>query len=297
LQANAEELKYLQELPLTEKIRISSLRIQEWYEYWQGKVSISFSGGRDSTVLKHLVHKLYPEVPIVFIDTGLEFPEIKQFVKQQDNVIILKPKMTYRQVLDKYGYPVISKETANKIYEIRTTKSIKLLNKRLNGNNTPWKSGKLPEKWKYLIDAPFKISSKCCDIMKKQPAAKYSKTSGHKWILGVKAKDSRYRFQSYIRYGCNAFDLKEPSSRPIIFWTKKDILEYIKTYDVAYCKIYDMGYDRTGCIFCGFGANRETAGNHRFVRLRQTHPKLYKYCMDESGLGLRKVMMYCKVPI
>lgn len=64
---------------------------------------ISFSGGKDSTVLLHLVRKLYPEIEAVFVDTGLEYPEIKQFVKSIDNVTILRPKMMFNEVINKYG--------------------------------------------------------------------------------------------------------------------------------------------------------------------------------------------------
>jgi len=109
-----QELKQFQAMPLEVKVMMSKVRIRDWVDYY-GKdgVYVSFSGGKDSTVLLHLVRELYPDVPAVFVDTGLEYPEIRNFVKTFDNVTWLKPKMNFRQVIDKFGYPMISKEVSN----------------------------------------------------------------------------------------------------------------------------------------------------------------------------------------
>ena len=79
-------LKQRQSLPLHLKIELSKNRIKQFYEHFDGKVYVSFSGGKDSTVLLHLVRSLYPEVPAVFVDTGLEYPEVRQFVKQTESL-------------------------------------------------------------------------------------------------------------------------------------------------------------------------------------------------------------------
>jgi 3'-phosphoadenosine 5'-phosphosulfate sulfotransferase (PAPS reductase)/FAD synthetase len=113
------ELRQRQSLPLEAKIIHSQNVIRQWYEYWGGDVSVSFSGGKDSTVMLHLVRQIYPEVPAVFIDTGLEFPEIREFVKTIDNVILLKPKMRFDEVIDKYGYPIVSKRVSGYIHEVK----------------------------------------------------------------------------------------------------------------------------------------------------------------------------------
>lgn len=124
-----DQLKQLQALPLNIKIRKTEQRIREWYEHWEGNVYVAFSGGKDSTVLLDMVRNIYGDVPAVFVDTGLEFPEVKRFVKTWDNVEILKPKYSFKDILTKYGYPIGSKEVAGAIEGARkyiyNTKSTK----------------------------------------------------------------------------------------------------------------------------------------------------------------------------
>lgn len=110
------DLIQMQSLPLDIKIQMSCRRIQEWYEYWQDDVFVSFSGEKDSTVLVDLVRNKcgLKDVPIVFVDTGLEYPEVKEFARERADVV-LRPEMSFVQVIKKYGYPVISKEVASKV--------------------------------------------------------------------------------------------------------------------------------------------------------------------------------------
>lgn len=111
-------LHQLQALPLDAKILMTQQRIREWYNYWHGDVYCSFSGGKDSTVLAHLVHDLYPKVPLVFANTGLEYPEIQAFARKMGAEFV-RPKMSFSEVISKYGYPIISKETAEAIHAAR----------------------------------------------------------------------------------------------------------------------------------------------------------------------------------
>ena len=115
-----QDLQMLQALPLNLKISMTKARIRQWVnEFGEDGVYVSFSGGKDSTVLLHLVREMYPRVPAVFCDTGLEYPEIREFVKTFDNVVWLRPKMNFRQVIEKYGYPFISKEVSECVYGAR----------------------------------------------------------------------------------------------------------------------------------------------------------------------------------
>ena len=111
-------LRQYQCLPLRAKVSMSQNRIREWYNHFDGSVYVSFSGGKDSTVLAHLVHELYPDVPLVFANTGLEYPEIQAFAKKMGAEFI-RPKMSFSEVISIYGYPLISKENAEAIYYAR----------------------------------------------------------------------------------------------------------------------------------------------------------------------------------
>lgn len=283
-------IRQRQGMSLDLKVKTSLLRIVAWYEYFNGDVYVAFSGGKDSTVMLNLVRSIYPKVPAVFCDTGLEFPEIKQFIRETPNVITLRPKLSFREVLDKYGYPLVSKEQAQYIEEIRNSKSDKLIKLRLEGNN----KGQyiLKYKWRYLLEAPFKISAQCCLVMKKRPSHFFERETGLKPFIGLLADDSRLRDMSYRAHGCNVFNLRRPTSRPIMFWLEEDIWNYLKLNNVPYSPIYDMGYDRTGCIFCLFGLHMEESTS-RFDRMKKTHPKLYTYCMNK--LGLKEVLEWYPV--
>lgn len=232
-----EELKMLQSLPLEVKIRKTQQRIREWVEhYGEDSVYVSFSGGKDSTVLLDIVRKMYPGIEAVFVNTGLEYPEIVDFVKQYENVTILRPKKNFRQVLMEYGYPVISKEVSNVLNEARhlnagRTKIIRM--QRLDGTLLD-KDGNLSRynipQYKFLLNAPFRISDLCCNIMKKNPIKNYEHKKEKHGIIGQLAEESEKRTQGWIKTGCNAFISKRPQSNPLAFWTNNDILTYIHTY-------------------------------------------------------------------
>lgn len=180
------ELAQMQSLPLNIKIQMTKRRIREWYEFWEGQVYVSFSGGKDSTVLLHMVRELYPDVEAVFVNTGLEYPEIQKFVKTFNNVTILRPEMRFDEVIKKYGYPVISKDVSNTIAGARNSikkgeKSYRLL--RIKGELKNYGSGKNLyncEKYEPLLNVDFLISDMCCGVMKKKPTKTFSKETGKK---------------------------------------------------------------------------------------------------------------------
>lgn len=304
------DLLQRQALPLRAKVLMSQNRIREWYNHWHGDVYVSFSGGKDSTVLAHLVHDMYPDVPLVFSNTGLEYPEIQAFARKMGAEFV-RPKMMFSEVISTYGYPIISKEVACSICESRAkneTKTAWNRRKEFLGRRENPKTGELcpfqKTKWLPLAqDAQFKISDKCCGVMKKGPIHRYEIKSKRKPYIGTLTDESRLRELKWIEHGCNSFDGKKPSSQPMSFWKEQDVLKYIKENEIEIASVYGeivsvdkdgFGYDtlpgcefnlkcskcqRTGCIFCGFGAHLDNDKTTRFQRLATTHPKQYEYCM------------------
>ena len=311
----AWELKQMQSLPLRAKLLMTQQRIRAWYEHWDGMVYVSFSGGKDSTVLKHIVDQMYDDVPALFVNTGLEYPEIQKFAMSQPNVVTVRPEMRFDEVIKNYGYPAISKAASNTVYyakkniaEGKDTLRVRQMRNQEEdeqGRKSHFNKGQ----WAFLLDAPFNIHSECCNVMKKKPAKQYGKETGRKPFIGTLAEESVARKTTWMEHGCNAFEKKNPSSQPLSFWTEQDVLQYIKKYDVPYCSVYGdivpvddgeqvegqlstfdllneyegtllktTGCDRTGCIFCMFGCHLEKEPN-RFQRLKETHPRQYEYCI------------------
>ena len=184
-------------------------------------------------------------------------------------------------------------------------------------------------KYKFFLDAPFNISSMCCNVMKKQPIHKYGKDTDRKPMTAQMASESKLRTQKWLANGCNGFDMKSPISNPMSFWTEQDVLLYIYENKLPIASVYgdvvidyeamgqvegqmDMsqlasefgvfdvgrpilkttGVNRTGCMFCGYGCHLEKSPN-RFERMKETHPKQYNYIMkpvSDGGLGYKEII-------
>lgn len=223
----------------------------------------------------------------------------------------IKPQMNFRRVIEKYGYPLISKEVSRYISIARSCPDGKVAQKFIpnNPHDLKYGMGYSMVKWTDLKNSDIPISHMCCDKIKKEPAKKFEKETGLHPITAMMACESRLRRNSWLKNGCNAFDTERPISNPMSFWMEQDVLQYLLEYDIPYASVYGdivagkkgklktTGCDRTGCVFCGFGCQSEKEPN-RFQRLKQTHPKLWEYCMKdwgEGGLGMKNILEYIGV--
>lgn len=312
-----QDLLYKQAQSLQTKIQVTQAKVMEWYMRWKiygSGVYLSFSGGKDSTVLADLTARICKmcnhNLTLVFVDTGLEYPEIRQFVpffaqwlrdtyEIPVELVTLRPEMTFDKVVSTYGYPVIGKELASTIHSARLGQPTALLKMQgLDKYGNPSEFRERYKKYQYLISAPFLISHYCCNVMKKNPAKKYEKETGKKPIIATMAEESQLREKQWLQNGCNAFDVDRPVSTPLSPCVSQDVLQYLNLFQVPYCTVYGdivpidpqislfaqnvplmtTGCDRTGCMFCMFGITCDKNPN-RFQRMKQTHPKQYSYCI------------------
>lgn len=318
LKLNAWQFGQRKYLDWPTKLRLSRTRIREWYENWDGQVYVSYSGGLDSTVMLHMVRETVGEkVPAVFSNTGLEFPEITAFARKAPGAYEeVEPRdrqgrrISFRDVILEEGYPVVTKENAAKIRKLRNGNlSERYRNYLLNGDERG-KFGMLPKKWRYLLEAPFEISERCCDVMKKNPFRRYVKRTGRFPYIGVTQDESFKREHQYAKTGCNVYDGHTVKSQPLGFWTKQDVLRYVVEHDLELCSVYGdirkredgsyylTGEQRTGCMFCAFGVHLEAEPN-RFQRMAAAHPRQHQFCMKsvfQGGIGMAQVLDYMGIP-
>lgn len=297
------DLRQMQSLPLSAKIKMTERRIQEWYDAFDGQVYVSFSGGKDSTVLLDIARRLYPDIEAVFVDTGLEYPSVRRFALSKDKVTVLKPKMLFRDIVIKYGYPIIGKEVCKKAREAKRGSEIA---KRHFDGSMKNKSYFDFSRYNFLLFAPFNVSEKCCDEMKKKPLKDMKNP-----MTAMLAEESLLRQKNWRKFGCNAFDMERPKSSPMSFWTENDVLTYIhengleiaEAYgkvipkndgidgqtniydylgDYTGCQFCTTGCKRTGCIFCLFGITQDLG---RIQNLQKQEPALADYVLRGGEFG------------
>lgn len=268
-----DELKQRQSWTLEQKIDHSLGAIESFYNATNGNVFVSFSGGKDSCVLLHLCRILYPNIKAVFCNTKNEYPEIVSFVRELkesgENIDIIYPTITPKEVMERVGFPLISKQVSHKIASLKQGK----------GNIKD-----VPAKFRFLIDEPFSVSDQCCRLLKKDPLFEYQLKNGLFPIVGVMAEESSIRAIAYMSHGqCNFTSYGDRvQSWPLAIWKASDIWNYIKKYKVPISKIYKKGAKRTGCAFCGFGCHMDD----RLEYLLVNHPKMYETFLQYTNNGV-----------
>lgn len=302
--------------PLEWKVEHTAEMIKE-FAINTGGAYISFSGGLGSRVLldinKRFVNTAY-QLPSLYVDTGLDHKGVKAIATKYADYVT-RGNMNFKDVLLKYGYPVISKSQAMAIKKLREYNlSDKYRDKLLHGDDRGT-AGKLSEQNKYLLNADFRISGECCLVLKERPAKKWERENEN--ICPVTAEmveESANRKFLYLQYGCNMYDLSRPKSVPMSPWTQENLLQYVKMYNIDYAPeygeikeddfghLYNTGEQRTGCAFCLFGCHREKCPN-RIQRLHDLDKRRYEYCTgggeynsqgiwipNKQGLGLGHIM-------
>jgi len=219
---------------------------------------VAFSGGKASLVVLHMVLQYKSNIPVVFNDTGVEHPKTLEYINKiaDDwglNLIITKPKMTFWQVVEKYGFPGLRGSKFEKADPSRGKKN--------------------------------KQHPKCCDILKRDPMVEAIDKYGFDLAFeGIQAAESRMRFLWVAERGQFSYNKHWHITKcyPIAFWTSEDVMKYIQKYRLPLNPIYKMGFDRTGCLPC-------TANIKWKQQLARANPKLLNLILEKMGApGLLK---------
>ena len=264
---------------LDKKISDAMHRIEDMYYSTEGKCYVSFSGGKDSTVILAIIRmceEIYtiPKggIKAVFCDTGIELGATRDFVRWcknsgwYSNIEIIRPSKTFSYVLDNYGKPVKSKlksEFIDRYQKKDNLNAFHYLVMAENPNNgKKYAKSRIADKDLHILSKRFdiKVSSKCCDFLKKKPFADWQKENDIKgYITGIRSGEGGVRELNAIKRVENGGKLCTMTKgnyivkMPIIDWTENDIEEFIKTYDMPLSKAYtEYDMKRTGCMGCPY---------------------------------------------
>ena len=273
------------------KISLAEDIIIKAYEENNGNIFLSFSCGKDSTILRDIALRLYPELKVVFSNTTNELKEILDYAKTIPNLITVFPKMNFKKVLQTKGFPLVSKEVSQKVNELKRTHGKTTRATRFYGDKKG--NGRLSTKWRFLAEQEFNTTHQCCAILKKDPLNNYAKKHGLKPMIALMQDESSLR-QQLALYGKDDEKKIYPFLRS--GWTENDIWEYAKLYNIRFAECYyDRVIDgvfipkkkRSGCKYCGFGITHEK--EDRFARSKLTNPKRYEGMMkiENNGVSFR----------
>lgn len=281
----AAELRRLQRKPYEWKVEHALDVIREFVEHeGVGHVYVSFSGGKDSLVLLHLVRSIYPDAPAVFANTGIEFPEQVKFVRSFPSVTEVHPIKHFPKIIKEDGIVYPSKEVA--MYVRDANKGCRYAVNGLRGldpEGRPKRYKARFKKWAYLMDCGVKISPDCCELMKERPLRDYEKMNGLSPIIGTRAEESFRRAVGWMKSGCNSFNGKRHKSTPLSLFVESDVWRYINENKITISPMYkEGGMNRTGCMFCPVPIAH---GDYKNVEYARTHhPKMYETMMVRHGL-------------
>ena len=270
----------IKESNLDKRITDAMHRIEELYIETEGKCYISFSGGKDSTVLLALVKMCEDiltipkdSIPAVFSNTGIEMGVTVDFVKWvkenwYPNVVIIRPEKSFDWVMKNEGKPLKSKlksEYIERWHNGNRSRSVyqNLIAGRSNSGGKIWKI-KLADSDMHMIhdDFPIKVSKKCCDYLKKKPFKEYAIKEHMKGQMtglrmgegGARELNIEGRNASGEGKLCTTVDKRGFIKKtPIIDWDDNDVDAFIEMQNVPLSDAYTKyGFHRTGCMACPY---------------------------------------------
>ena len=243
---------------------------------------LSFSGGKDSTILHYLLDLALPgnKIPRVFINTGIEYKDIVGFVKEMvekdDRFNIINPSQNIKVVLEKYGYPFKSKQHSHNL-AIFQNSGMTLTNLRYLGIKESKTKFRCPKSLEYQFSDAFdtKVSDSCCLKLKKEPVKKWSKDNSKSVILTGMRKGEGGKRGSI---GCitTAKDGSLTKFHPLLVVDDQWETWFIEKYDIELCKLYypPFNFKRTGCKGCPFSLDLQK----QLEIMKQLLPNEYHQC-------------------
>ena len=232
-------------------------------KYGEENFYLSFSGGKDSTILHYLIDMAIPnnKIPRVFVNTGIEYLDIVKFVKelaeQDDRFIIINTNKPIKKVLEENGYPFKSKDHSLRVNQFNRGTNENYIKKYLTGYEKNGKESKFvcPQILKYQFKEKWKYnySNLCCQKLKKEPFKKYMKESGKRiTITGMRKEEGGNR----ARLNCVITDSngKIIKFHPLIVVDEEWENWFIDKYQIKLCRLYypPFNFNRTGCKGCPY---------------------------------------------
>lgn len=289
---------------------------------------------------------IYSNTSNEFSEMPIHVRNVISFMRDKYGVDIdykeVKSNKTFIDVVKTYGYPIASKkvakmieytkehldklgtsysdikdhldngiESAEYLRELGFPDYVVAYLTGITKSNTQTASWKIPKRWRTLLEAPFKTTFKCCDILKKEPMKLVQKETDKGIFVGTMASDSQERRSAYQKTSCILFTSKNKKCMPMGFWLEQDKIKYLAIHNLPLAYVYGnieqnedgeyhfTGEQHTGCKLCLFGCQFDK-GKNRIQRLKDIEPATYNFAMkpiENGGLGYKEVMEYIGLDI
>ncbi|HCJ37867.1 MAG TPA: phosphoadenosine phosphosulfate reductase [Erysipelotrichaceae bacterium] len=252
-------------------------------QYGEDNFYLSFSGGKDSTILHHMIDLAVPgnRIPRVYANTGIEYDKVVEFVRKMqlddDRIIIIEPSVNIKEMLERDGYPFKSKKHAKKVGTYQRNGWTKTAENYVNPKNEKDIPFSCPEYLKYNFSPEFKlkVDYKCCINLKEKPLKNWAKENNKSCsIIGVRSREGGGRKKAK----CLAFDEKGKLKyfQPLVVVDDKLEDYIVEKLSIDLCELYEEPYNfkRTGCKGCPFALRLQ----EELDKIEKFFPKEYKQC-------------------